>query len=66
MSAPQLRKLVFWTLLALLAGGSCSVFSSLEMNFWLKTLGLLTFQQVGAIIIYLTCFGFTDRGQLEK
>jgi hypothetical protein len=66
MSGSKSRKLIFLTLLALLAGGSCSVFSSLEMNFWLKTLGVVTFQQVGAIAIYLCCFGFAYRGQLDK
>ncbi len=56
----KLKRIVFLALLALLAGGSCSVYSSLEMNFFLKTIGLLGIQQLGGIIIYFSCFGIPD------
>ncbi|MDY7020608.1 MAG: hypothetical protein SWJ54_04485 [Cyanobacteriota bacterium] len=33
------------------------VYSQSEMNFWLKTVELVLFQQWATIIIYLSCFG---------
>ena len=52
------RKLVFWLLIALLAGGSMAVYAESPTNFWLKTIELVMFQQVAAMAIYLCCFGW--------
>lgn len=51
------RKLIFLILIAGLSGGSMMVYSQSEMNFWLKTVELVLFQQWATIIIYLSCFG---------
>lgn len=51
------RKIIFLILIAGLAGGSMMVYSQSEMNFWLKTVELVLFQQWATVIIYLSCFG---------
>lgn len=51
------RKILFWILLALLAGGSMATYSELEMNFFLKTAGLVLFQQIATVLIFFGCFG---------
>ncbi|MCG5058341.1 hypothetical protein [Limnoraphis robusta] len=51
------RKIIFLILIALLAGGSMAVYSQSEINFWVKTVELVIFQQCATVMIYLTCFG---------
>ncbi|MGC9527618.1 MAG: hypothetical protein ACP5D7_18955 [Limnospira sp.] len=51
------RKILFWFLIAILAGGSMAVYSQSEINFFLKTVELVLFQQCAATVLYLTCFG---------
>lgn len=52
------RKAIFLILIALLAGGSMAIYSQSQSNFWLKTIELITFQQIATIVIYLSCFGW--------
>lgn len=52
------RKVIFWFLLAFLAGGSMAVYSEADANFFLKTILLVAFQQVATVFIYLSCFGW--------
>ncbi|WP_416665822.1 hypothetical protein [Egbenema bharatensis] len=52
------RRIVFLILIALLAGGSMSVYSQSEANFWIKTIELVAFQQIATVVIYLSCFGW--------
>lgn len=51
------RKVLFWLLIAVLAGGSMAVYSQSEMNVFVRTIELVIFQQCAAAVIYLTCFG---------
>lgn len=51
------NKLIFLFLIAILAGGSMAIYSTSTANFWFKTVELVAFQQLGAIIIYFSCFG---------
>lgn len=51
------RKIIFWFLIAALAGGSMAVYSQSEINFFVKTVELVIFQQCATVVIYLTCFG---------
>ncbi len=57
MFSINLNKPIFLILIAILAGGSMAVYSISSANFGLKTAELIAFQQLGAIIIYLSCFG---------
>lgn len=51
------RKIVFLILISMLAGGSMAAYSQSEVNFFIKTIELVAFQQMMTVIIYLTCFG---------
>ena len=51
------RKIIFLILIAILAGGSMAAYSQSEVNFFIKTIQLVLFQQMMTVIIYLTCFG---------
>ncbi len=51
------RKVIFLILIAILAGGSMAAYSQSEVNFLLRTIQLVFFQQLMTVIIYLTCFG---------
>ena len=50
------RKILFLFLIALLAGGSMMTYAHSEVNFVVKTVQLVLFQQFAAMAIYLTCF----------
>jgi hypothetical protein len=52
------RRIVFLILIALLAGGSMTVYSQSQANFWIKTIELVAFQQIATVVIYLSCFGW--------
>ncbi|WP_107667823.1 hypothetical protein [Cyanothece sp. BG0011] len=51
------RKIIFLMLIAMLAGGSMAAYSHSEVNFFIKTIQLIMFQQFTTIIIYFLCFG---------
>jgi len=59
-SMPKLkhRKLIFLLMIALLAGGSMTVYAESPANFWMKTIALIVFQQAATVVIYLSCFGW--------
>ncbi|HEY9640095.1 MAG TPA: hypothetical protein V6C57_06400 [Coleofasciculaceae cyanobacterium] len=52
------RKITFLILIALLAGSSMAVYAESEANFFLKTIGLVFFQQAATVVLYLSCFGW--------
>jgi hypothetical protein len=35
-----------------------TIYSQSEASFWIKTIELITFQQIATIVIYLSCFGW--------
>lgn len=51
------NKVIFFILIAILAGSSMAVYSLSSANFWLKTTELIAIQQLAAILIYFSCFG---------
>jgi len=61
MSTANYKKILFLMLLALLGSGAFSVFSSMEMNLFLKGYGLLLVLQTGFVLIYLSCLRWSDR-----
>lgn len=61
MSTANYKKLLFLMLLAVLGSGAFSVFSSMEMNLFLKGYGLLLVLQTGFVLIYLSCLRWSDR-----
>jgi hypothetical protein len=51
------RKTLFWLLMALLASTSMVGYAQSEANFFVKTLGVVSFQQLVGGLIYFLCFG---------
>jgi predicted membrane protein len=52
------RKIFFWGLIAMMAGSSMAVYSSSSVNFWVKTIEVVLFQQMATVILFLLCFGY--------
>jgi hypothetical protein len=52
------RKAIFWILIALLASSSMAVYSESDANFFVKTVGVVGFQQIVGGFIYFLCFGW--------
>ena len=52
------RRILFWLLLAGLAGSSMAIYTTSDANFFLKTAVVLICQQVATTVIYLACFGW--------
>lgn len=50
------RKTIFWFLIAVLAGGSMMSYAHSDVNFLVKTVQLVLFQQFAAMMLYLICF----------
>lgn len=50
------RKAIFWFLIAILAGGSMMSYAHSDVNFVVKTVQLVLFQQFAAMMLYLICF----------
>lgn len=52
------RKIIFWVLLAVLAGSSMAIYAESDANFWLKTVGVVLVQQLATVVIFMSCFGW--------
>jgi hypothetical protein len=62
------RKTIFLTLMALTAGGSIAAYSTIEGDFFTKTIQLMVVPQLIGAIVYLGCFGveqFRGRSPFE-
>lgn len=61
MSTFKYKKVLFVILLGALSSGAFSVFSSMDINLFVKGYGLLLVLQTGFALIYLSFLNWNDR-----